>query len=395
MSTLLFAIALTTATTEVELGTIDGATVSGAIVDLTAERVTIETPDGRRTFQTDSLMRLAPRAEPRPSAPTPAVRVGLVDGCSLVAQQYTVHGDRAQITLTGDEVLELPRNLVRHVRLQVQTEVVAQEWERILSMDTDSDLLVVRQGETVDYHRGVLRDVTDAAVRFELDGEVLPIKRAKVHGLVYCHGAGITLPEPICRIFEAGGSRWSVGSIALAGDLQWTTPAGLTVSRPWDAIAQVDFSRGKVLFLSDLKPESLAFTPFFGSPNDVPVLAKFFAPREDVSLESRPLALDGKRYSKGLALHCRTELVYRLPGRFRWFRAIAGIDDAVRPQGHVCLVVRGDDRALLECTITGTDPPRPIELDLTGVRRLTLLVDFGDQLDVGDHLDLCEARIIK
>jgi hypothetical protein len=26
---------------------------------------------------------------------------------------------------------------------------------------------------------------------------------------------------------------------------------------------------------------------------------------------------------------------------------------------------------------------------------LAILVDYGDDLDVGDHLNLCEARIVK
>jgi hypothetical protein len=61
----------------------------------------------------------------------------------------------------------------------------------------------------------------------------------------------------------------------------------------------------------------------------------------------------------------------------------------------VLLVVRGDDRVLLETAVAGTDPPRAVDLDLAGVRRLAILVDFGGDLDVADHLDLCEARIVK
>ena len=46
-------------------------------------------------------------------------------------------------------------------------------------------------------------------------------------------------------------------------------------------------------------------------------------------------------------------------------------------------------------SVTGLEPARRIEVDLTGVRRLTILVDFGDFGDVGDHLDLCDARLVK
>jgi hypothetical protein len=59
------------------------------------------------------------------------------------------------------------------------------------------------------------------------------------------------------------------------------------------------------------------------------------------------------------------------------------------------LVIRGDDKVLLETTLTGAEGPKPLDLDLGGVRRLAILVDFGGEMDAADHLDLCNARIIK
>ncbi len=59
------------------------------------------------------------------------------------------------------------------------------------------------------------------------------------------------------------------------------------------------------------------------------------------------------------------------------------------------LIILGDDRALFEGTVTGKDAPRALDLDISGVNRLKIVVDFGDDMDVGDCLDLCEARILK
>ena len=196
-------------------------------------------------------------------------------------------------------------------------------------------------------------------------------------------------------MIDAAGSQWAVRSLELAEELTWTTPCGLELSAAPATVAKLDFSRGKIIFLSDLAPESVTFTPYFGNGKDLPLLARFYAPRSDKSLESGPLQLKGTQYAKGLALHSRTEIVYRLPGRFRRFKAIAGIDDGVRPAGHVELTIRGDDEVLWDRPLGGSDDPEPIDLDLTGVRRISILVDYGEKLDVADHLDLCEARITK
>jgi hypothetical protein len=107
------------------------------------------------------------------------------------------------------------------------------------------------------------------------------------------------------------------------------------------------------------------------------------------------LVLGGESYEKGLALHSRTEIVYRLPEGFRRLQMVAGIDDAVRDGGNVRLTITGDGKQLWDEALSGTDKPLPIDLDVSGVRRLTILVDFGLDLDVADHLLLCDARIVK
>ena len=34
-------------------------------------------------------------------------------------------------------------------------------------------------------------------------------------------------------------------------------------------------------------------------------------------------------------------------------------------------------------------------MDVKGVKTMTILVDFGEDLDVGDHVDLADAKLIK
>jgi len=395
MCSLLIAAMLAAAPPEVEVQTLDGRTLSGPIVELDSEKATVETAEGRVSLAIQKLMGLAPKQKPAAAEDAPGAQIELVDGSSLAARKYTVSKGRARIALSDQQTVELPTESVQTARLQPHADEVAAEWSRIVGMETRSDLLVVRKDDNLDYHKGVVRDVTESVVQFELDGEVLPVKRSKVYGLVYHRAATGKLPETICRITDAGGSQWSVRSLSLSGELKWTTPSGVTVSRPLLLLSQLDFSRGKVVYLGDLKMESVKWTPYFGTAKGLPIIEQFYSPRKDTNLASKPLLLAGQRYEKGLALHSRTEVVYRLPGRFSRFKATAGIDDGVRPHGNVRLVIRGDEKVLLETALGGTDPPRQIDLDLSGVRRLGVLVDFGEELDVADHLNLCNARIIK
>ncbi len=404
MPTLLLAVLLTVSAPDVEVRTLDGRTLTGSITALDETGLAIKTADGLVELTTAELLALAPKEKPEPPLKRPPVHVEMADGTSLAAAKYGADDGRVTIHFpakgdTPGESVETTRASIASVRLQEQLDSVTEEWDRILDMEIQTDLLVVRKGDAIDYLKGVIGDVTDEVVHFDLDGDVLPVKRSKVYGLVYYRSKRDDLPVTICRISEAGGSQWSVRSIALGDSpedgIRWTTPAGVTVTRPIESLTLVDFSGGKVVYLSDLKPASVRWTPYFSTGKNLPVLEKFYAPRSDLNLESKPLSLDGQQYAKGLALRSKTEIVYRLSDRFSRLKAVVGIDDGVRPGGDVHLIIRGDDDVLLDTTVSGTDEARPIELDITGVRRITIVADFGEKMDIADHLDLCEARILK
>ena len=121
-----------------------------------------------------------------------------------------------------------------------------------------------------------------------------------------------------------------------ADKVTWTTAERRAeVSRPLDEVAKIDLSSGKVVYLSDLKPESVTYQPFFPLDKDLQDRLQSFSLRQDRTLESKPLRLGGKSFQKGLALHSHTEVAYDLPGKFSGLEAIAGIDDEFRPRGNV------------------------------------------------------------
>ncbi|MGD0896674.1 MAG: NPCBM/NEW2 domain-containing protein [Thermoguttaceae bacterium] len=397
MFPLVLVLALSAAPT-FEVQPLDGPRVAGRLVGLDDKQVTLETPAGRASLDIQKVASIAAAQKPAPLAAK--VWIDLVEGSTLAAEEYTVHDGGARIALAGGDVLELPVREVAVVRLQNGPEPMAAQWARILNLKLQSDVLVVAKADSTDYHKGVLHDVTEKQVRFELDGESLDVKRSKVYGLIYYHAAGQPPHEEACAVTDAGGSRWSARSLRFSDDKwEWTTAGGRTMRRAADAVVAVDLSQGKIICLSDLKPDSATYTPYFGMEKELPARLEFFRPRQDQNMESKPLKIGGKTYPKGLWLHSRTEMVYTLPGRFSRFEAVAGIDDEVRPRGHVHLLIRGDDKVLVDTALRGTDKdqdkPNLITADLSGVRRLVILADYGDDLDVAGHLDLGNARLIK
>ncbi|MGA2797182.1 MAG: hypothetical protein ABSE63_06385, partial [Thermoguttaceae bacterium] len=184
---IIFCLFLTGAAPTFDVQTLDGRVVSGSLTELTADRLTVETYSGKVFLETEKLLEVSLKYKPAASAQPPGAWIELTDGSTIVARQYTIRGDQAVITLLDDEVLETPARSIRNVRLQHVSEAMIEQWSQILTNKLDGDVLVVRKGDNLDYQQGVLGDINAEIVRFRLDGEDLPINRAKVYGFVYRH----------------------------------------------------------------------------------------------------------------------------------------------------------------------------------------------------------------
>ena len=81
--------------------------------------------------------------------------------------------------------------------------------------------------------------------------------------------------------------------------------------------------------------------------------------------------------------------------RARRFAALVGIDDSTAGGGSVVfrVLVNGQER-FASRTIRGGDAPVPVSVDLTGAKKLELIVDYADHADVLDHADWLDARIV-
>lgn len=391
------ALALAARGADYEAQTLDGQSVAGTLVQLDDKQLSLETPAGRQTLLLEKLASVIRQASAAATS-KPAISVELVDNSVLNAVDYKVADQKAQITLAAGEVVELPTRSIRWVRFAgaVGDDKLNQQWTDVIGGEHAGDVLVVRKGEVLDHMEGVLGNISAETCQFELDKDVIPVKRAKVAGLIYFHNKAAELKAAVGIAVSDDGTRLSLAKVDLAdGKLQVVTPTGLSRTIPLDNVARLDFSSGKIAYLSDLDAESAKHTPYFGAADLPASIAGYFHYRRDAGFEHEPLRIDGRVFRKGIAVHSRSTLVYKLPAQFRLFKATLGIDDNVREAGNAHVEVRGDDKVLWQGDVHGSDPPQELELELAGARRLTVFVDYGSDLDIGDQVDLGDARVTK
>jgi hypothetical protein len=382
----------------VEVKPLTGPVVRGQLVDLTAEAVILEAANGRQTLPLSGLWEITPSQSAAPPRDPATIWLDLVDGSQLQATQFTVTKSVAAIIQANGQTATIPTRAIHSVRWRdhAQTPDLAKQWNELVGQKLDTDLVIVRRSSSLDQLEGVLHDITAESVRFEFNGQSLDVSRKKLDGLVYYHPTTGDFRQRLCHVTDTTASQWNIKSLRLIeGQFELITAAGVKHRLPPEQLAKINFASGNTVWLSDLDPETMHWRPYVDSQLPQPLLTKLFQPRKDHGFSGEALLLGGTVYPRGLAIRSRTELVYRLTDAFRQFHAVVGIDDHVRDSGNVDVVISGDDRSLWSKNVTGRDPPVTVDLDITGVKRLKILVDFGQELDIADHLDLGEARLTK
>jgi hypothetical protein len=378
---------------------LEGEALTGEISALNAKELILKTDAGTVTLGLDTLAVLTRQPAEKAAVPGAGYWIELADGSGLPATEYAVKDGIAKVVGASGRTQDIPARKIRSVRFAAAESLelkLAKQWAEITVSKAAGDLLVVRKNDAFDYLEGVIKDLDGESCQFELEGEVIPVKRAKIAGLVYALSVGGEPPEPLGKLLTTDGAKLQLRSLELAGEqLKVETPGGTEFELPLAEVVRFDFSSGKIAYLSDLEPENSAFTPLIGFAQPPQGLLGYFDYRRDVGFDQNPLKLDGKEFRKGLSLASRTELVYKLPGKFRVFRASAGIDDTTRETGSVRLEIKGDGKMLWEGDVRGDEPAQQLELEIGGVKRLAIVADYGAGLDVGDRLDLGDAQISK
>lgn len=237
---------------------------------------------------------------------------------------------------------------------------------------------------------GVLKGMDAKAITFNYNGADGKVDREKV---VAIRLAPVTTqPAPL-----AGGSLTLAAdcgtihftALTLGDDQVVLEVPGIgTIKTKRSDLAVIRFFSDRVVDLSSLKPISVKQYGLFD---------RVFNWQSDLAAGGGPLKLGGQIYSTGVGLHSFSELTWQLGEGYATLVAMAGIDDAYRPSGNARLIILGDGKELQKpLDLTGKTAPVPLRVPVTGVKQLTVRVEFGeDKLDVGDHVDLAAAKLIK
>jgi hypothetical protein len=363
-----------------------GDPIQGELETLSDESVVIKAGGEIKTFARANVLtvKLAGQEETI-DANAPKTIVALSDGMHVKADNVSYDGTTltVQSAILGE--LTGKGNLLHHVRYAEGNSATLEKWSNILQRESKQDLLVINKEDSIDFVEGVISKLDEKAVYFLLDGEEIPVGISKVFGIIL--NRKTTPGNPIGAIQMTNKDRLPLASIQYAeGKLSAVTDSGLQITTTLDAVDLIDFRQGRLVYLSELEPRTYEYTPFFDEE---------WKMRLDKNFDGSLIRIGNQTFTRGLCIHSKTLVRYRLAGEYRRFQAVMGIDELVGNKGHTRVVIKADDQILFEGDVRGSDEPVELDFEVSDKRDLEILVDFGADLSVADHLALGNARLVK
>ena len=405
--TLLVGAALAAPAPAAELRTLAGQKHTGELVSLDAQGATVRTMAGEVKVPAAQILIV----DFRPSAPvtTATTLVELIDGSAFYCTAFAIKGKQVELTVAGGLAVKLPMSALASILKDANDAKLVEQWREMNTPPSRRDLVVVKKADRLQKAEGTYGEANaeGEAIAFEdTRGTKRTVPLAGLQGMVFAQRMEGVIPPTVCKVQDAARNSLVAKSVVYRdGTLEVTTLAGVTVSLKESSLAKLDFSKGKLAYLSDLDPARVQETSTEGWVvhfrrdkalyGNQPIVFRVKQPPKPNDSEPR---YESKTYEKGLTLHARTVLEYDLAGEYKDFQAVLGVAfvaDSAVPESNVKLTIEGDGRELLAATIRRQDDPKPVNLDVRGVRKLRITVASVGLLDTGNQMTLAVAKVSK
>jgi len=402
---------------DVQIDLLDGNTVNGSLATIDTNALTLQVDDQPKTIALANIIAVTTSGQTPEASGNNQGQIILGDGSHVTGTVDSITAKETNVRSTTAGKLNIPRLAVRAILLPPANPEWNEEWQAFLQRDNRDDLLILkkRDGSGLDFYGGVISAASADSVDFVLDGDRVPVPRTRIYGLIFAAQKATTNGSTTVRLFD--GSDIITQRLTMNGSsLEVKTSWNQTLTIPLAAIRTIDFSSGRFHYLSDLDPvkETYLGTHPKGSPLGELLKSEDVLGKEALKLWKLhrdkipmgpfgplPLTLKGKIYKKGIWLFPKCRIDYALDGQYSTFQTIAGVDDEVASNcstpdnpSRVQLTILADGDEVWKRLIEAPADPVSINLDVSKIRTLSILVDFGDGDSACDFLDLADARLL-
>jgi hypothetical protein len=371
-----------------DLNTLTGKKLTGDVVSADDQSIVIKTETGPVSTPVLEALQLT-FATPPAKMPDKYIDVELIDGSLFHCSAFSFKGKTLVLTVLPGITRSIPMEKVAYILTDAQDEKNRKDWDAIFGDRGRRDRFFLRKNARLDGLEGTFGEASadGTTIAFEMaDGTRRNLPLDRLVALLFNNRLEGNIPPTVCKVVDSYQNLIIANKASVKdGKLTLFTAAQVTVEYPsLQTLALLDYSRDKVVFLSDMK---LGEENVFGDTE--------VSYNKDKNLDNQLITLEGVLYPKGLVIHAGMVLKADLGADYKEFKAVLGFDPNCAPVSNVKVIFEGDGRLLYTAEVRAKERPMPLTLDVKKVRSLKISVLPSEGIFIGRQVTLADAKVSK
>lgn len=374
----------------VEIEDLEGRVTKGEFRSIDAKELVFGSEEGEKRTSADQLLKVVRRGVERVEDDGKGkIEIDCTDGTRWLVQG--VDGKDKQWNLQWKELTHttLFRGEVESMKLRSLDATAESAWASFRKDVRSSDaLIVVRPGGALDRIDGLVREIREGKVSFDVDGQVVEAGFEKLAGILWYRKEGDRkgVAQGGYRVELLDGSQVVCTSMQfVGGQLEAQGAWEGTVAIPSNWLASIDCGQGKVALASSLEMLELRSQSKMSFGAFDAVLSKSELPKW-------VMQRDGRR---DLLFPGPGEVVIRVPEGMSKFRSRVERSASSDLATAVKVEVWVDDQVVFRKELGAGEQGLDIEASVQSNKRMRMQVVVGGKLKVGSRVVWLEPRFSK
>jgi hypothetical protein len=368
---------------------LEGPTIQGTLMSGDSAKCSIETSNGLVEKSSNDV------AQMRLGNPMDAERLStevlLLDGSKAFGDQLLGKSNQWQLKNARSGDITVPSDSLKAARLKPIPNKLQASWQTALSEPSESDAVIVMRGDSLERINGIIVQVQESKVAFDLDGQQIEVPIEKLFGLVWFRRP-LERIRPTIEIASTNYSVWMAESFMIqAGSLELKTQMGQVVSIPLSSVESINYSTANLRWLSELEVLEAVAAKRIDFKGTVTGLEKAMSPRFVVN--DRAPKPNSAPSDKDLYFPSPGRLVFRVPEGFKTFQSkIIRTDDGSQ-RTDLTIELWQDDQRIDQQTLAHNQDSIELNVAVQANKKTRLVVACISKLFIGTEVQWKQPRL--
>lgn len=314
------------------------------------------------------------------------IKVGLTDGSILAIQRIEGREKDWRIQL-DDRMAQVGfAGELKYLKLKSLDAKGEEAWEAYVREEIKSDaLIVVRPGGALDRVDGVVKEIRDGKIQFDVDGQIVEASFDRLAGVLWYRKALSAKPKGVNVILSNGSTLFSQKVKLVDDSLQIAGSWGDSLIVPLQWLDAIDCGLDKLAWLSGLMPIDSRSNNKGGFGDFDSMLAK----------TTKPRWVKGEGSNQDLLFSGPGEYMFRAPEGMTKLQARLQRSSESESRSAILVEVWVDDQIAIRKEIAPEEELLDLEVPIAPEKKIKLVMASKSALNLGTRVLWRQPRLSK